>query len=62
MLQGRREEGVVTVDEEGDFLMDENLCVRCEKILHLHEAAVLVVASFPKSLVICEDCAALDPV
>ena len=36
--------------------MDENLCVYCEKIIPLHEAAVLVVTAFPKSLVICENC------
>ena len=40
--------------------MDENLCVMCEKIIRLQEAAVLVVAQFPKSMVICDDCAKLE--
>ena len=42
--------------------MDENLCVRCEKIVRLDQAAVLVVAAFPKSLVICEACYEEAPV
>ena len=40
--------------------MDENLCVLCEKMFPFHEAAKLVVAAFPKSLIICNSCAEME--
>ena len=40
--------------------MDENLCVSCEKMIRFEEAAKLIVAAFPKSLVICEACSQLE--
>ena len=40
--------------------MDENLCVLCEKFVRFENAAKLIVAAFPKSMVICADCAQLE--